>query len=226
MQRRQVAPIARPWRLPDTGGSPPVPLTGGALVGIAPPRAPQTCRASSWQPVRLEFWRQGVLVMSGRSCGRKQWQLRVIPRDLLPAFSLEEMVCQTALCGEPVIWVPGHHAVHQLDTIWPSVVHDGLQLRGHQLRPTVAHLRGQFEPFGPVSLSRGAENGTDLEHLVHLGLPRKERSKSVQFSHDAAARPKIQRRIVHGASQEDLWCPVPPSRNVIGEGRSGSDLPR
>lgn len=64
----------------------------------------------------------------------------------------------------------------------------------------------------------------DFIKLISFRCARKQRSVRVHFGRYASNCPQIDGTAVNGGMQEYFRCSVPPRRDVIGIGRSGSDL--
>lgn len=54
-----------------------------------------------------------------------------------------------------------------------------------------------------------AKDLADLKDLIHFAVPREKRSERVEFSHDAAHSPQVNRGAVGGRAQQDLRSSVP-----------------
>lgn len=63
----------------------------------------------------------------------------------------------------------------------------------------------------------------DLKDLIHFTVPREKRSESVEFSHDAAHSPQVNRRAVGGRPEQDLWSSIPSQRKYSNKQANTTD---
>lgn len=70
-------------------------------------------------------------------------------------------------------------------------------LQHSRLSPVMSHL---FD---------SAQDLADLKYLVDFTVPGKKGSECVEFSHDAAHSPQVNRRVVGRGPEQDLWSSVP-----------------
>mmetsp|Transcript_24487 Transcript_24487/g.68093 ORF Transcript_24487/g.68093 Transcript_24487/m.68093 type:complete len:296 (-) Transcript_24487:381-1268(-) len=166
------------------------------------------------------------------ACDRvKLRKLRILLRDLLRrgiwhCTGLKIRMLKDLPCRHALVWVPFQHVFHDVDPVLIGLGYQRLEPGRHKLREAEANRGRELVTVRPLALARRSEHGANLEELVGLGSTRKERPQRVEFCHDAAACPQVQRRIVNGAPQQNLWRSVPAGGNVIGEGWPCADLSR
>lgn len=75
-------------------------------------------------------------------------------------------------------------------------------------------------------LGRGAHELQNPEKLVAFGGAWEEREAGVELSDDGSDGEEVHRGVVVAASEQGFGSPVPPGRDILGEGRLGPDFPR
>lgn len=78
--------------------------------------------------------------------------------------------------GQPFAGVPVQHHLDEVAGLVASMRDDGLDRDRRLLWPLEAQIAREFEALGPVRLSRGAENLTQLLQLVILASPWEQRT--------------------------------------------------
>ena len=107
---------------------------------------------------------------------------------------------QGLLWCDALLWVKGHHLVHQVDCLLACIWNQLAQRGGHELWEGEANFSRQLIALWPLSLSWATQDSACLIDLISLVVTWEEWSQQIQLGHDCTESENIYWTIVIGAS--------------------------